>query len=89
VTLYDGNAANGETLTSYTLSKGESTSEEWGLHWLHFERGLYIETNTGTVDGVAVIWADHVCTRWLLADHYAVELTAAAALAALGYGPET
>lgn len=84
VTFYDGNANNGEQLFQYTLNPNQSTSEGNVLHAWQFERGLYVVTNSGTVGGTVIAWVDHVCTRWLLAEHVFYELGAAEALTELG-----
>lgn len=81
VTYYDGDSANGQQLTDYTLSEGQSTSEQWGLHWMPFEQGLYVDTTSGSVAGSVTVYLDHNCTWWLVAPHIAAELEAAASLA--------
>jgi hypothetical protein len=67
VTLHDGQSANEQLLRDYTLSQGQSTSEQWGLHWLPFTQGLYIHTVSGTAKGSITVWVDHSCEeleRW-------------------------
>ena len=88
INIFDGNASNGELIFNYTLLANQSTSEGNPIHTWQFERGLYLSTVSGSVQGTMIVWLDHVCGRWLLAAHYAAELEAAAALSELGYGKE-
>lgn len=71
IAVYDGASNNGQLLLYYTLSSGQSTSEEWGLHWLPFEEGLYISAVSGSVAGTFSAYLDHHCTTWLEAEHLA------------------
>lgn len=61
VTLHDGTQDNQQVLRDYTLLAGQSTSEQWGHHWLPFEEGIYLHTVTGSAKGSATVWLDHVC----------------------------
>ena len=83
VTFWDGASDNGQVLLEYTLSAGQSTSEQWGHHWLPFEEGLYFSVLTGSAVGSLTLWVDHSCEWWLAAPHLAAEVEAADALAAL------
>jgi hypothetical protein len=74
VACYDGASNNGQLLFYYTLSAGQSTSEEMGPHWLPFEDGLYITTVAGSVAGTLSIYVDHLCRDWLDAAHRALAL---------------
>jgi hypothetical protein len=72
MSLFDGNANNGELLTTYTLSAGQSTSESNGPHWVAFERGIYVVTTSGAIQGAVTVYVDHVCNEWLRLEHLAV-----------------
>ena len=84
VTFWDGASQNGQILIEYTLSAGQSTSEQWGHHWLPFEEGLYFNIGAGSAVGSLTLWVDHSCERWLEAAHLANEATIAMAAARLG-----
>ncbi len=71
--VYDGGTANGQVLLDYSLSSGQSTSEQWGPHWLPYEEGLYLVTTSGSAVGQLVVYMDHRCTDWLDAEHWAAE----------------
>ncbi len=86
VAVYDGGSKNGQLLMYYTLSSGQSTSEEWGPHWLPFEEGLYVETVTGSVAGTLSLWLDHLCETWLTEAHWAAKAVIAEAVATLAPG---
>jgi len=64
VTIYDGASANGQQMFDYTLSEGESTSEMFGMHWLQFTEGIYIDVTSGTVAGSIHAWVDHDCAAY-------------------------
>lgn len=81
VTLHDGTSENMQVLRDYTLSEGQSTSEQWGLHWLPFEEGIYVHTISGSAKGSITCWVDHNCRWWVVAPHLAAELEAAEVLA--------
>jgi hypothetical protein len=85
--FWDGTTSNGQYLLEYTLSAGQSTSEQWGHHWLPFEQGLYIDIYAGAMVGSMTIWVDHDCEWWLEVAHQAAELTVARDLAALSVAP--
>ena len=74
VTFYDGASANGKVITDYTLSASQSTSEEWGPHWMPIDEGLYVKTTSGSVAGSVTIWDRHDCCAWLEAQHRFYEL---------------
>ena len=84
VAFYDGNANNGELVTQYNLLAGESTSEEWGPHWLVLERGLYVVTLSGAVAGSFSALVDHNCVRWLSEGHWADKAEIVGAAVELG-----
>jgi len=73
VTLHDGGSANEQLLRDYTLSASQSTSEQWGLHWLPFTQGLYVHTLSGTAKGSITVWVDHSCEA---VERFKVELRA-------------
>lgn len=81
VSVHDGANANMQVLMDYTLSAGQSTSEQWGFHWFPFEEGLYVHTESGSAKGSFTVWAEHNCRWWVIAPHIAAELEAAAVLA--------
>lgn len=80
-TIYDGTSANGQVLRDYTLSEGQSTSEQWYFHTLPFEEGLYVANVSGSLAGSVTVWVDHDCRWWVVAPHLAAELEAAEVLA--------
>jgi len=61
VSLLDGTSSNGQYMADYTLNANQSTSEEWGFHWMPFYEGLYIVTNSGSAAGTVSVWVDHNC----------------------------
>jgi hypothetical protein len=65
VTLFDGQSSNGQQMIDYQLLAGQSTSEQWGPHWMPFYEGLYIVTNSGSASGSITGWADHDCAYHL------------------------
>jgi hypothetical protein len=64
VQIFDGSSANGQQMFDYTLSEGESTSEMFGMHWIQFTEGLYVETTSGSVAGSMHVWVDHDCAAY-------------------------
>ena len=84
VALYDGSNANGQLLAYYTLSGGQSTSENLGLHWLPFTDGIYVDTVAGSVAGTLTVWLDHSCERWFERKALALALAVGVDLAELG-----
>lgn len=74
VTYYDGNSANGRVLTTYTLSEGQSTSEQWALHTMPFDQGLYVATTAGAVEGSLTAYVDYNPVAWLELHHRWEEL---------------
>jgi hypothetical protein len=73
VSLYDGNSANGQVMIDYSLAAGQSTSEQWGPHWMPFYQGLYVATNAGAASGSISVWADHDCAYHLNTAFLAIE----------------
>jgi hypothetical protein len=73
VTMYDGNNNNGQVMIDYQLSAGQSTSEQWGPHWMPFYQGLFLVTNSGTASGSISVWADHDCAYHLNTTFLAIE----------------
>jgi hypothetical protein len=73
VTLYDGNNANGQVMIDYSLAAGQSTSEQWGPHWMPYYQGLYIVLNTGAAAGSISSWGDHDCAYHLNTTFLAIE----------------
>jgi hypothetical protein len=73
VTLYDGNNNNGQVMIDYQLAAGQSTSEQWGPHWMPFYQGLYMVTNAGAASGSISVWADHDCAYHLNTTFLAIE----------------
>jgi hypothetical protein len=73
VTMYDGNSNNGQVMIDYQLSAGQSTSEQWGPHWMPFYQGLFLVTNSGTASGSISVWADHDCAYHLNTTFLAIE----------------
>jgi hypothetical protein len=73
VTLYDGNNNNGQVMIDYQLSAGQSTSEQWGPHWMPFYQGLFLVTNSGAASGSISVWADHDCAYHLNTTFLAIE----------------
>ena len=74
VAMYDGGNNNGQLLFYYTLTAGQSTSEEAGPHWWPFQEGLYVVTVAGSVAGTIGADVDHLCRNWLDIEHRAAEL---------------
>jgi hypothetical protein len=68
-TIHDGTQDNQQAMRDYTLLAGQSTSEQWGHHWLPFEEGLYLHTLTGSIKGSITVWLDHKCQVWLDTEH--------------------
>ena len=64
LTIYDGRTANGQVLIDYTLSQSQSTSEMFGLHWVQFTEGLYVNTTSGSAAGTMHVWIDHDCSAY-------------------------
>ena len=87
VQFYDGAGANGQVLMEYSLAASQSTSEQWGPHWMPFEQGLFYDVTAGACSGSLTVWVDHDCEWWLEVAHQAAELTVARDLAALGVTP--
>lgn len=81
LTIYDGQDNNSLVMIDYTLSSGQSTSEQWVPHTMPFNGGLYIVNNTGTFAGSLTLLMEHTCEWWLTAPHIAAELEAAEVLA--------
>jgi hypothetical protein len=73
VTMYDGNNNNGQVMIDYQLSAGQSTSEQWGPHWMPFYQGLFLVTNSGAASGSISVWADHDCAYHLNTTFLAIE----------------
>ena len=73
VTLFDGNNSNGQVMIDYQLAAGQSTSEQWGLHWMPYYQGLYIVTNNGAAAGSLSTWGDHDCAYHLNTAFLAIE----------------
>lgn len=69
LTIYDGGSANGRQMIDYTLSSGQSTSEQWVPHGMPFVEGLYVVATTGTFAGSLALLLDHDCVRWLETAH--------------------
>jgi len=65
VTVFDGQSSNGQQLIDYQLLANQSTSEQWGPHWMPFYEGLYIVTNNGSAAGSISAWADQDCAYHL------------------------
>lgn len=83
INIYDGTSANGRLFRTYTLSSGQSTSEQWGHHWAPFDEGIYLSVVSGATSGEVTMWADHDCMWWLVAPHLAAEAEASEYLAAM------
>lgn len=73
VTMYDGNNNNGQVMIDYALAAGQSTSEQWGPHWMPFYQGLYLTLNAGASSGSISVWADHDCAYHLNTAFLAIE----------------
>lgn len=73
VTIYDGTSANGNAMIDYALAAGQSTSEQWGLHWMPYYEGLYVVTNAGAAKGSISAWADHDCAYHVNTAFLAIE----------------
>jgi hypothetical protein len=73
VTLFDGTNSNGQQMIDYSLSGGQSTSEQWGPHWMPFYEGLFIVVNSGAASGSISVWADHDCAYHLNTTFLAIE----------------
>lgn len=64
VKVFDGTSQNGQVLIDYTLAINESTSEMWGMHWVQFTEGLYVQTVAGSAAGSITAWVDHDCSAY-------------------------
>lgn len=73
VTIYDGTSSNGNAMMDYALSAGQSTSEQWGPHWMPFYEGLYVVTNSGSAKGSVSAWYEHDCAYHLNTAFLAIE----------------
>ena len=86
VSFHDGASANGQIWGAYALTAGQSTSEDFGLHWLPFHEGIYVHTESGTAAGSITAYLDHSCDNWLNLEHRALLFAIGADLAEMGIG---
>jgi hypothetical protein len=63
VQFIDGISANGQYITDFLLTEGQSTSETFWLHQMPIDEGLFTNVTSGAVSGSATVWLDHVCAH--------------------------
>lgn len=66
---WDGDSNNGQLITEYTLTAGQSTSEIWMRHQMPIEQGVWYNAASGSISGTMFLWADHLCEEYIEAEH--------------------